>query len=274
MPTRKVGWGADAEAPDVFLRFSRAFPSSAWRPYFVRWERHARLRFDHLWLVRAEIEVSGAGRAMVRVYLSSSSRRLSSPNGEPGFEQLRSALEDCGYELRESQLPYGLFLKRFRSTARQLAAARRDVEARFWPEERTERRGRSGTGGIAGALLDFSRTSTWAPSSCGWSRRFRLVDGTDVILAMLLHERYRPGELRPDVDVLLFPPDGADRRRIRKLGALVRAAGYSGKLETAHPAGRKPFLVAHYSKRRFPRDGPAAERGRLDVLADAMRRLR
>lgn len=271
---RTLGRGADVVDSDVFLKFGGAFTSTAWRPYFVRWERHARLHFDHLWLVRAEIEVPGAGTAFVRVFLSPSLPRRGVVESEPGFERLRRALEGCGYELRDSQSPNGLFLKRFRPTARQLAAARREVEALFWPGERTVPRGGSGRNGITGALRDFSRTPTWMPSSCGWSRRFRLVDGTAVTVAMLLHQRYRRGQLRPDVDVLLFPPQTADRRRLRKLGSVIRDAGYTGKFETAHPAGGKPFLVAHYSKRRFPRDGPAAERRRLDALADAMRRLR
>lgn len=41
-------------AVDVFRKFSGHFPTSAWRPHYVRWERHARVRFDHPWLVRAE----------------------------------------------------------------------------------------------------------------------------------------------------------------------------------------------------------------------------
>lgn len=257
---------------DVFRRFSRYFPSSRWRPYYVRWERRVRLRFDAQWLARAEIEVHNGSRAFARVHVSSP-RRRPSPEGEPGFDRLRRALERCGYELRvEPRLPMVLFLKRYRPTGPLLAKVRREVERRLWPDEKPRRAAGAGKGGIAGAMLQFRRAPTWTPSSCGWSRRFRLRDGTDVILALFLVQS-RSGRLHPEAEVLLHPPRSADRQRLRKLGSVIRTAGYHGQLDTARPAGRKPFLFAHYSNARPVVADPAAERARLDELADAMRRV-
>jgi hypothetical protein len=270
----KKGSGGKVDT-DVFIRFSRSFPSSGkWRPYFVRWEREAEVRFDHRWLVRAEVEVpSAGGRGCVRLFWSSRSRRRASPEGEPGFERFRRDLEGCGYELRPGSL-LGLFLKRFRPTGSLLVDVRREVEARLWRAERTPRATKASRGGIAGALHQFARTPAWRPSSCGWSWRFKLQDGTEVALVMLVVQSDRGGRLQPEAMVLLYPPRSAGRERLRRLGALCRAAGYEGRFETARPTGRKPFLFAHYQKAPLRFDGTEAERARLDGLAAALRRLR
>jgi hypothetical protein len=261
--------------PDVFTRFGRSFRgSSAWRPYFVRWERQAEVRFDHRWILRAELEVPSAGRAFVRLFWSSRSRRPASPEGEPGFERLRSDLEGCGYELRAPGSPYWLLLKRFRPTGSLLADVRREVEARFWPGEPTPPATKPSKGGIAGALHQFTRTPAWRPSSCGWSWRFKLRDRTEVALVMLVVQGDRGSRLRPEPMVLLYPPQSAGRERLRRLGALCRGAGYEGKFETARPTGRKPFLFAHYQKKPIRFDRVEAERARLDELARALRLLR
>ena len=75
-------------------------------------------------------------------------------------------------------------------------------------------------------------------------------------------------------EVLLFPPQSADRRILRKAGRLCRVAGYEGKLETARPSGGKPFLFAHFDRSSLSIAEAASERARLDGLAQGMRRLR
>ena len=265
---------SDRVDPDVFQRFGGAFSGAGWSPYYVCWERQARMRLDHLWVARVEIHVDKGWTSFVRIYFNSASGRRTSPVGEAGFNRLREDLESCGYELRHApRLPLTLLLKRFRSMGPRLAAVRREVEVRLWPEVPEHRPRSTAQGGISGALRQFLGAPAWAPSGCGWSRRLRLDDGTRVILAILLMQGTKGTRLHPEACVMLEPPKSINRTRMRALTAAVRAAGYRGKVDIARPAGQEPFLFAHFWKDRLGPLGAARERPRLDLLADSLHQL-
>lgn len=264
----------DGANTGVFHQFSRCFSGSGWRPYYVRWERHATLRFDRQWRVRAEVEVNNAGRAFGRVFFTLPSGRAS-PFDEHGFDEFRADLERYGYELRhDPRLPLLLFLKRFSSKGPVLASERRELEARLWRGDRTPSRRGASLGGIAGAMHQFAGALAWAPSSCGWSRRFRLEDGVGVILAILLMQNAKGHGHHPEACVLLEPLESTDRRRLRKLATIIHATGYHGRVDRVHSAGRKPFLFGRFCKARLGTDGAAGERTRLDELAGVICQLR
>ncbi len=257
--------------PNLFIRFSRSFPSSAkWRAYFVRWERHARVR---RWLVRIWIEVPGNGRASVRIFLARSFRGAVRAEDQRAFERLRDDLEGLGYEVLPSG-SFGRFVKWFRPTGALLFAVRRELEARFWSEKRTRRPPRTGSGGVAGALHRFARAPAWEPAACGWECRFKLGDGTETQLVLLVDPCGEGGRLAPEPMVLIYPPRSATRDRLRQLRTFCRAAGYEGKFETARPRGREPFLFGHFQKDPLSFEATAGERARLDELARAIQRLR
>lgn len=259
----------------VFHQFSRSFPGTEWRPYYARWERHAALRFDHLWRVRAEVEVHSAGRTFLQVFFALPSGRRALPFGELGFERLRADLERSGYELRhESRLPQLQFLKRVLPSGPVLASELRRLEACLWRGGSTPRRVGRGRAGIAGAMYQFATSPAWAPSSCGWSRRLRLEDGTGVTLALLLMQNAKGHGHHPESCVLLEPPDSSDSRRLRRLASIISAFGYRGRVDRVRSAGRKPFLFGHYWKSRVGASGAAGERSRLDGLAGIIRGLR
>jgi hypothetical protein len=211
---------------------------------------------------------------LAQIFFSSQVKGGASPQGEPGFDRLRSEFTGCGYELRiEPRLPETLLLKAFRPTGPRLGAVRKEIETRLWKGERAGAANGVAKSGIAGALVQFNRASAWKLSSCGWSRRLSLADGTRVILAMFLAQDER-GRLQREAEVLLYPPESADRRILRKVANLCRAAGYEGKLETARPSGGKPFLVAHFDRSPISMAEAAPERARLDALAQDIRWLR
>ena len=265
----------DGVEADAFQRFSRAFSGSRWRPYYVRWERQWRLRLDHLWLARAEVEVHNRNQAFVRLFLTSASGgRRASPLAESGFAALRAELERSGYELRHgARVPTTLFLKRFRATGPRLAEAHREVEERLSGMARTRRRNERSEGGISGAMRQFVRAPGWTPSSCGWSHRLRLKNGIGVVLAILLMKGAKGRRLHPEACVLLDSPEATPREPVKRLASLIRTAGYRGKLDMARPAGQKPFLFGHFWKDRFGPGGPTAERRHLDELAAVLRQL-
>lgn len=238
----------------------------------MRWERHWRLHLDHLWLVRAEVEVHERSLAFVRIFLTrASGGRRASPLPEPGFAALRAKLERSGYELQhEDRLPTTLFLKCFRPTGPRLAKTCREVEhlSGMLRKRRTNRRV---VGGILGAMHLLTHAPEWIPSSCGWSLRLRLKNRVGVVLAILLMHGVKGQGLHPEACVLLEAPESTNRRHLQRLTPLVRAAGYRGKLDRARPAGKEPFLFGHFWKARLGPGGAATERYRLDGLADALR---
>jgi hypothetical protein len=256
-----------APDPDLFLRFSRSFPTSArWRAYFVRWERHAQAG---PWPVHFWFEVSGDGRACVRVFTASSSRQTPDPGA---LEWLQNDLDGLGYE-RLPERSFGQFVKWFRPTGRLLLAAGRELETRFWPEERTRRLPRTGSGGVSGALHLFMRATAWTPAACGWEWRFDLSDGIETQLVMLVHPCGKSGQLAPEPMVLFYAPRSAARDRLRRLRVLCHTAGYAGEFNVARPRGREPFLFGDFQKEPLAFNQTTAERARLDELARAIRRL-
>lgn len=251
-------------SPDVFFRFARELEAPHWWPYYVRWERVGRLRLNHEWPVRAEVEVHRGMGAMVRLWLPTASGRHTSPVGEASLDTLKSELEPRGYEQRSPTM----FLKRFRPTAARLAAAHREIDASLWPRGRSRRPRRPLRGGIPGAM-DYFLSTQWVPSSCGWSRRIRLRNGVEVLFAVLLMPREKGQGHRPEACVQLEPPKGVSRARLRGLVELAEAAGWSA--EEVRPTGRAPYLFINFWKSNLGPAGAAGARARLDALAQAMR---
>lgn len=258
----------------TFIEFGRAFPGKPWRPYLARWQRSTRLRFERSWRVRVEIEVHEGHKGFIRIHFDPSSRHRTTPVAERGFGDLAAELARCGYELRyEPRLPMTLFLRKLRATGPRLAAARREIEARFWPDARSTRRRLGKGAGVAAAIDQFMALRSWTPSTCGWSRRLRLRDGTDAILAIYLVPDTSVRGSHPVSSVIIQPPTRAARQRTARLANVIRAAGYPGSVDLARPRGQRPFLFGHFERGHLGRGGVAAERERLDELATALARF-
>lgn len=253
-------------SPDVFFRFARELEAPHWRPYYVRWERVGRLRLDHRWQARCEVEINRGFHSMVRVWLPLASGRHQSPVGEPGLDALRADLERRGYERRQN-----LFLKRFRPTGARVAHAHCEIDACMWPELQPRNAREPSRGGIPGAMDYFLSAPAWVPSSCGWSRRVRLRNGVEVLFAILLMPREKGQSHHPEACVQLEPPKSVSRGRLRGLVELTEAAGYRGKVEVMRPKGMAPVLLGHFWRSRLGPAGAVGARTHLDALAQAMR---